>query len=229
MAQHAEHGHGHGSTGVDWDEVYTQDGDAPMWSGRPNGALVAEVVDLPPGRVLDIGCGEGADAIWLANRGWQVTAIDPSGVALERARAAAARWDVDVTWVRAGLLDLPGGSGPHDLVSAQYPALLHRDDDAAMHALLDAVAPGGTLLVVHHVVDGPGAHDHEADPDHDHGPSFDPDDYVMPDDVVAHLLENGDDGWVVEVNEVRSRSGPRSAASHDVDDIVLRARRRNTA
>lgn len=60
-----------------------------MWSGQPNGSLVAEVADLEPGTALDVGCGEGADAIWLAHQGWKVTALDPSAVALDRAATAA--------------------------------------------------------------------------------------------------------------------------------------------
>ena len=76
-----EHGHGH-----DWDDRY---GDEPMWSGRPNEALVREVTDLRPGTALDIGCGEGGDAVWLARQGWRVTGIDVSGRALERAARSA--------------------------------------------------------------------------------------------------------------------------------------------
>lgn len=197
----------------DWDERYTGDGRAvSMWSGRPNGALVAEVADLVPGTALDVGCGEGADAIWLARQGWQVTAVDPSRVALGRAEAAAAREaDVAVTWVRAGLLDMPGGTGVHDLVSAQY-AVLRRDDDlATISALLGAVAPGGTLLVVHH----------ELEPKHAAEHGFDPAAHVMPGDVAAHL----DDRWEVEVHETRPRLGSVPPDSRHIRDVVLRARR----
>jgi 2-polyprenyl-3-methyl-5-hydroxy-6-metoxy-1,4-benzoquinol methylase len=73
---------------AEWDARYRERGRA-MWSGRPNGRLVSEVVDLAPGLALDVGCGEGADAIWLAERGWTVTAIDVSEVAIGRAREAA--------------------------------------------------------------------------------------------------------------------------------------------
>src|SRR5205809_7736595 len=72
----------------EWDARYSER-DGARWSGRPNGRLVAEVADLTPGRALDVGCGEGADAIWLAQRGWTVTAIDISDLALCRAREAA--------------------------------------------------------------------------------------------------------------------------------------------
>ena len=75
-----------------------------MWSSRPNGRLLAEVADLAPGRALDVGCGEGVDAIWLAQRGWTVTAIDISTVAIGRAREAAARAGAEVQWVCADAL-----------------------------------------------------------------------------------------------------------------------------
>src|SRR5665811_2556995 len=68
---------------AEWDRRYT-DRDQ-LWSGQPNGALVAEVAGLTPGRVLDVGCGEGADAVWLASHGWDVTALEVSGIALARA------------------------------------------------------------------------------------------------------------------------------------------------
>jgi 2-polyprenyl-3-methyl-5-hydroxy-6-metoxy-1,4-benzoquinol methylase len=81
-----------GSAGqaAEWDARYSER-DGARWSGRPNGRLLAEVASLTPGRALDVGCGEGADAIWLARRGWTVTAIDISEVAVTRAREAAER------------------------------------------------------------------------------------------------------------------------------------------
>ncbi|HEV3268322.1 MAG TPA: class I SAM-dependent methyltransferase [Acidimicrobiales bacterium] len=194
-----------------WDSRYA-DRDQ-MWSGQPNGALVDEVAGLSPERVLDVGCGEGADAVWLAKQGWDVTALDVSGVALERAVAHARDAGVDVRWVHAGLAEAGLAPASFDLVSAQYPALLRTSDAAAEHALLAAVAPGGVLLVVHHAgMDTQEAHD-----------GFDPADYVWP-PMVAALL---DDKWDVELNEQRPRSAPDSGAgARPVDDVVLRARRR---
>ena len=86
--QHDEQRFGSEAQAVEWDARYSER-DGAMWSGRPNGRLVAEVAQLTPGRALDVGCGEGADAIWLARRGWTVTAIDVSDVAVRRAREAA--------------------------------------------------------------------------------------------------------------------------------------------
>jgi SAM-dependent methyltransferase len=194
---------------AEWDRRYTERD--RLWSGRPNGALVAEVAGMTPGRVLDVGCGEGADAVWLARQGWEVTGLEVSGVALERAAGHARDAGVTIRWVHGGLAeaDLP----TFDLVSAQYPALRRTPDAAAERALLAAVAPGGVLLLVHHA----GMHEQPVRED-----GFDPADYVWP-TMVAALL---DDDWAVEADEQRPRVMPDGGAgAHHVDDIVLRARR----
>jgi SAM-dependent methyltransferase len=199
------------SVQAEWDRRYSDS--EQLWSGRPNGALVAEVAGLTPGRVLDVGCGEGADAVWLAGRGWEVTALEVSGVALERAARHAAEAGVDVRWVHAGLVEAALPAASFDLVSAQYPALLRTPDAAAERALLAAVAPGGVLLLVHHA----GMETHAPEDD-----EFDPADYVWP-SMVAALL---DDHWVVEVDESRTRVAPEGGAgAHHAEDVVLRARR----
>src|SRR5690349_828683 len=100
-----------------WDERYSESD--RIWSGKPNVALVAQVAGLRPGRALDLGCGEGADAVWLAKQGWQVTAVDISGVALERAASHAAEAGVTIDFQRRDLAtSLP--EGEFDLVSAQF-------------------------------------------------------------------------------------------------------------
>lgn len=194
----------------DWNERYASA--ERMWSGEPNGTLKQEVLGLPPGRALDVGCGEGADAIWLAANGWDVTALDVAEVALDRARAHAATAGVTVTWLHRGLLEADLPAAGFDLVSAQYPALRRTPGDNAEHALLDAVAPGGTLLVVHHDV---------SDPTHalEHG--FDPDEWVRPPDVATLLGPE----WQVEVDEVRGRTVSGGAGAHHDKDVVLRATR----
>jgi SAM-dependent methyltransferase len=196
---------------AEWDSRYA--GREQMWSGQPNGALLAEVAGLTPARVLDVGCGEGADAVWLASRGWDVTAIDVSAVALERAAGHARDAGVAIHWVHAGLVEAALTPTSFDLVSAQYPALLRTPDAAAERALLAAVAPDGVLLLVHHAgMDTQQAHDG----------GFDRADYVWPSMVVPFL----NDDWVVELNEQRPRIAPVGGASaHPVDDVVLRARR----
>ena len=194
-----------------WDERYADA--TQLWSGRPNGALVAEVAGLGVGRVLDVGCGEGADAIWLAGQGWAVTALEVSGVALDRAAGHAQEAGVTVRFVHAGLVEAGLAPAAFDLVSAQYPALLRSPDAAAERALLAAVAPGGVLLLVHHA---------GMQTRHDHDTGFDPADYVWPSMVAARL----DEDWQVEVDEQRPRIAPGSGAgAHHTDDVVLRARR----
>jgi len=196
---------------AEWDARYTERDQ--LWSGRPNGALVAEVAGLTPGRVLDVGCGEGADAIWLARGGWEVTGLEVSGVALERAARHAADAGVTVRWVHAGLAEAMLPPASFDLVSAQYPALLRTPGGAAERALLAAVAPGGVLLLVHHA---------GMETQHVDNGGFDPADYVWPSMVTALL----DDGWVVEVDEERPRVVPEGGAgAHHTADVVLRARR----
>jgi SAM-dependent methyltransferase len=137
-----------------WDERYAAS--TRVWSGKPNSRLVEQVTGLAPGRALDVGCGEGADVVWLAQRGWEVTGADVSQVALDRAAAHAADEGVGerTSWARVDVVGgepLPGGM---DLVAAHY---LHPPldlFDTTYGAVLDAVRPGGTLLVVaHHPAD----------------------------------------------------------------------------
>ncbi|PPK97334.1 methyltransferase family protein [Kineococcus xinjiangensis] len=195
---------------AEWDERYSTS--ERTWSGEPNGALVAETGGLAPGRALDVGCGEGADAVWLARHGWRVTALDVSAVALQRAQRQAEEAGVRVTWVHAGLVEADLPAGGFDLVSAQYPVLRKVPGAVAERTLADLVAPGGTLLVVHH----------DLGTRHGHEGGFDPALYALPADVAAVL----GDGWHVEVDERRPRSISGGAGAHHVDDLVLRARRR---
>lgn len=189
-----------------WDDRY-QEFDEQMWSGEPNGALVAEVEALPPGRALDLGCGEGGDALWLAGRGWQVTAIDISQVALDRAaRVAGAS---AVTWLRTDVTETPPTAGTYDLVSAQYFPILRQPGHETMRGVLAAVAPGGTLLFVGHDLTG-----------HEEHIDFDPKAFYEPAEVATLL----DDRWTIEVNELRPRPHKPNGNPH-VNDIILRARR----
>ncbi|MEW1862129.1 methyltransferase domain-containing protein [Streptomyces sp. NPDC088194] len=133
-----------------WDERYG--GTERIWSGRPNVALVREVTGLAPGTALDLGCGEGGDAIWLAGQGWRVVGTDVSRRALERAAGHAEQAGVAdrVEWRRHDLaVDFPAGR--FDLVSAHFlhsPVEMPREE--ILRSAAAAVAPGGVLLVVGH-------------------------------------------------------------------------------
>ena len=129
-----------------------------LWSGKPNRHLVAEAGALPPGTALDAGAGEGADAIWLARRGWRVTAVDISGVALERAAGHGAKEDEAVAerieWRREDLREWVPPERAYDLVTAQYLHVPGATRRVLVARLAAAVADGGTLLFVgHHPLD----------------------------------------------------------------------------
>jgi len=223
--QHQDHreqerrGHAHPVYDRDyWEDRYGQPGRA--WSGRPNAALVAEATALTPGRALDVGSGEGGDALWLAARGWQVTGVDISQNALDKAAALAReREDVDparLTWQQADLTGWSPTRTSFDLVTAHFMHLPLVDRERLFPALADAVAPGGTLLVVGHDADAlPGGAGRHGDP----GMLF------TVDEVVGRLSP---DAWRVEVAEVRPRdmTGPDGDVWH-VADVVVRATRRD--
>jgi thioredoxin reductase/SAM-dependent methyltransferase len=205
------------ATSVDWDHRY---GGEQMWSGNANGTLVAEIGGLAPGRALDVGAGEGGDAVWLAEQGWRVTASDISQRALDRLGAEADRRGLPVERHHADANTLDAFEGAaFDLVSAQYASVPRTPDGRFVSNLLNAVAPGGTLLVVSHDLE-PMRAPIDTQP---RSRAFDPDAYVRVDDVAAALA--GSPAWEIEVHEKRPRPPGAASASHHVDDIVLRARR----
>ena len=150
--------HGH-ATGDDihftqefWDDRYRSA--EHLWSGQPNHQLVTQTTGLASGEALDAGCGEGADAIWLASHGWAVTAVDVSAVALERAAGHAATRGSEtaerISWQREDLLVWDPGPDRFDLVTAHYMHLAGPALDSLHRRLATAVRPGGTLLLVAH-------------------------------------------------------------------------------
>lgn len=158
------HGHGHHDDTVDpaqffsqeyWDERY---GAERVWSGHPNAQLVRYTADLRPGAALDVGCGEGADVLWLAARGWTVTGVDISAVALRRCAELAEQTGAEIAarteWQQADLLTWAPDAGRYDLVSAQFIHLPGPARESLHRRLAAAVRPGGMLLVVgHHPAD----------------------------------------------------------------------------
>lgn len=197
-----------------WDERY---GSAQrVWSGNPNPQLVAEAAGLDPGTALDAGCGEGADAHWLARRGWRVTALDVSTVALQRGAAHAGPDIADrITWQQADLRGWAPDGSRYDLVSAQYMQFPGPLREAVFANLAAAVAPGGTLLLVGH---------HPSDMHTSMGRPDEPDLFFTAAQAAAALDRQR---WDVVVAATR----PRPAVDPDgqeitIADAVVRARRR---
>ncbi len=212
-----EHGHDRvpapGGTGHDhasWEERYGAS--AALWTGRVNPTLVAEAGGLAPGRALDVGCGEGADVLWLAGRGWQVTGLDWSQVALDRAaeHAAAAGLADRVQWVRADVDAHSPPPGAYDLVAAHFLHPRAADRAPLLARLAAAVAPGGTLLWVGHPWD------------EERAALWGADRFATAGQVAAELDTAG---WDVVVADHRPRPHGGDGHSHTGDE-VLRARRR---
>jgi SAM-dependent methyltransferase len=196
-----------------WDDRYRQH--TRIWSGRPNRQLVAVVEDLPPGRALDVGCGEGADAVWLASRGWAVLGIDISEVALSRARAHTEDLDASVAerleFRQVDLLASPELPGGLDLVSIHFLHLPEPARSRIFRALAPLVGAGGTLLIV--------AHD-PSDLKTEIRRPPQPELFYTPQEI-ADLL---DDAWDIRVCESRPRT-ERTGDGRDVTvhDAVLQA------
>jgi SAM-dependent methyltransferase len=211
--EHGQERLGTAPQAAEWDARY-RERDRAMWSGRPNGRLVAEMAGVIPGAALDVGCGEGADAIWLAQRGWTVTAIDVSEVAIGRAREASQRARASVDWICGDVLQTRLPANAFELVSLQYPALPKVAGEAGVRRLLNTVRRGGMLLAVYHDLDD----EHR---EHMKARGVDVEDYLGAEDL-GRLL--GDD-FTVELHAVEPRIDPPPGTPH-IADVVLRARRR---
>lgn len=218
------HQHGaHHPTGADdatamfeprgWEERYS--GDERVWSGNPNPQLVAEASRLTPGSALDVGCGEGGDVIWLAQRGWQVTGADFSanGLACAARHAEEAGVADRTDWWQVDAREFDAGSRSYDLVTTHY---LHPPEGGMVDTtrrLAGAVAPGGHLLVVGHAPSDAFAHG----PSHRNAMFF-----------ADQLLPGLPDDFEALVVEQRPRTLTRDGVTIDVHDSVLLARRART-
>lgn len=194
---------------AEWDARYA--GTELVWSAGPNRFLVEEVAGLAPGRVLDVACGEGRNAIWLAEQGWEATGVDFSPVGVDKARRMAAERGVEATWLVADATTGDLGSAAYDLVLVFYLQLPEPARGRALAAAAAAVAPGGTLLVV--------AHDSTNLTDGWGGPQ-DPAVLYGPDDVVAAI----GDLTVVRADRVR-RPVATDAGERVAIDVLVRATR----
>lgn len=196
---------------AEWWEAFYAEGRG-RWSGRVNAALVEEVEGLEPGRALELGCGQGADAIWLAARGWEVTATDVSATALEKAESEARKAGVDVRWERRDVAEaLP--DGPFDLITS---AFLHSPVELPRAQILrvaaERVAPGGTLLTIGHA----------PSPEHAHH------DLQTAEEVLTELALPQDE-WRVDTCALRERTHTFAGDDHAharVDAVVRLTRRR---
>ena len=137
-------------TSEDWDARYEEVG--LVWGPAPNRFVAAEIDGLAPGRALDLACGEGRNAIWLAERGWRVTAIDFSSVAVDRARRLAAERGVEIELLVGDVLDTTLEAGAYDLVLLAYLQLPPYERAAVLRTAAEAVRPGGTFLLVGHAL-----------------------------------------------------------------------------
>jgi len=207
MANHDHHEPADEMGSEFWDATYSER--ATIWSGQPNAQLVAEATDLSPGSALDVGCGEGADAVWLAQHGWDVTAVDISQVALDRAREHAKDAGVAITFEARDVITTPPSPAAYDLVSAQFFQLADPDRSEFMRALGAAVNPGGRLLVVGHLLT----------------PAMNPtrvERFFTPDQITTLFSP---DSWVTEVSETRERTAMHHGEMSDLIDAVVRLRR----
>jgi SAM-dependent methyltransferase len=202
-----------------WDERYA--GSDRVWSGRPNQRLVEQTADLTPGTALDVACGEGGDAVWLAKQGWRVTAVDVSQVALAKVAAHAEDEGVGDR-IRIGFYDAladprPAGRHTFDLVTVSFLHVPTPDFADIYRGIAEAVAPGGRLLVTAHHPD-----DVVTGARHDHGPGL----MFEPDRVLGTLgADRPDGGWEVEVADTPVREQATEDGPLLVRDTVVRLRR----
>jgi SAM-dependent methyltransferase len=193
----------------DWNRKHGEAG--PLFGVEPNRFLVAEVEGLAPGRALDLACGAGRNAVWLAERGWTVTGADFSDVALVNARELAAERGVDVEWVQADLRDWEPLPRAFDLVAVLYLQVPAEERALVLGRAAEAVAPGGTLLVVGHDLQNLNG---------GHGGPKDPRVLFTPEDVAAELP-----GLEVEKAERVLRPVAPVAGEALAIDALVRARR----
>jgi SAM-dependent methyltransferase len=192
-----------------WDERYG--GDELLWTSAPNQFLVSEVAGLPAGSAVDLACGEGRNAVWLAEQGWVVTGVDFSSVGLAKAQRLAQSRQVDVRWVESAVQEWTAPADGFDLVAVFYLQLPQPERSVALTVAAASVAPGGTLLVV--------AHDHDNLTRGFGGP---------PDDAVLYSVGDVTDvaeanGLIVQRAEQALRFVETESGVREAIDMLVRA------
>lgn len=195
-----------------WDERYA--GTELVWSAGPNVFVEDRTAHLPPGRALDVAAGEGRNAVWLAERGWHVTAVDFSPVGVDTGREVARRRGVAVDWRVEDVTRWEPDPQAFDLVLVVYLQLPADQRRAAHRLAASAVAPGGTLLVVGHDRDNL---------DHGIGGPPDPALLLVADEVVTDL--DGTGVVIEEAEQVRRPVEDPAGGTTDAIDCLVRARR----
>ena len=196
-----------------WDARYAAH--EHVWSLGPNLFVAAETADLPPGKVLDLAGGEGRNAIWLAERGWQVTLVEFSRVALEKSEGAATSRGVTLELVHADVTEYAPTSRTYDLVLISYLQTVESEREIWLARAADALAPGGTLLIL--------AHD-ASNIEHGYGGPQDASVLASPEDVAATLTAH-DSALVIERVEVVERTVETPDGERVALDHLVRARR----
>ena len=198
-----------------WESRYAEQ--PRRWSGQPNATLVDVVGPLTPGRAIDLGCGEGADAIWMARQGWHVLGVDISPTAVVRARGAATEAGLPpervwfeahdlATWEPRDEVDLVTASFFHSREELPRTEILRR---AASH-----IAPGGHLAIVSHATP-PASSEHSGHVE----------EVLL--DAAGELAALGlGDDWEVAIAEHRERATPSASGDHGIqEDVVVLLRR----
>lgn len=246
MSTDANHNHDHAPQAdapqdptAFWESHY---GDEQVWSGNVNASLADAAEHLIPGSVLDLGCGEGADVLWLAQRGWRAVGVDISQAAIIRARTAAEAADLGedrAAFVRADLTTLADRDrheslkGPFDLVTASFfqsPVALDRQ--RVLRAAADLVAAGGHLLITSHAAppswaaEHTGEHTGDATDHHADHQTGGPAEFPSPEDELSTLALDPHE-WETLTAGIRTRDvqAPDGAHAH-LDDSVVLVRRR---
>ncbi len=195
----------------EWDRRYKEND--LVWGWTPNELLVQEVNDLKPGRSLDMACGEGRNAIWLASIGWKSTGIDFSSEGIKKGKQMAAELGVEVEWLEADLRKWEPPESAYDLIVSLYVHMMPDEIGRVHRNATTALAPGGTMIVIGHdltnLTDGYG------------GPPF-PDVLFTPERIAQDL-----DQLVVEKAERAKRTIKTDDGEKTAIDTLVRAHKPN--